>query len=293
MKHMVMRNFCLMARCGVLQLAILLSLAGTLAEAATYTNNIQSDAFSPASRTIGVGDTVVWKNLDAAVPHSTTGEPTNSPAEAMCGSGTFTGPTGFCSHTFNNAGHFGYFCVVHSFMFGTIIVTNNSVPNNPPSVTLTNLSGGTNFAAPASIPLEASASDSDGSVTNVQFFSGTNSLGSLTVAPYNFVVGNVAAGNYSFTAVARDNVGAAATSAPVNVFVLTNATVTAPVWTEGGPFQLKIVGIAGQTYTLEASSNLLNWSAVITNVAPSNTFDVTDPGATNAETRFYRARQDL
>jgi plastocyanin len=282
-----------MARRGVLNLGIPLLLAGSLAEAATYTNNMQSIAFSPASRTIGVGDTIVWKNLDSGVPHSATGEATNSPAEPMCGSGTFTGPNGFCSHTFTNAGRFGVFCVVHASMFETIIVTNNTVPNNPPSISLTNPVSGAAFVAPASIPLMASAGDSDGSVTNVQFFSGTNSLGSLTTAPYNFVVGDVAAGNYNFTAVAWDNLGAAATSAVVNVFVLTNAMVTSPVWTEGGPFQLRIVGISGQTYVLETSSNLQNWSAVVTNVAPSDTFDVQDPGATNADLRFYRARQNF
>ena len=58
-------------------------------------------------------------------------------------------------------------------------------------------------------------------------------------------------------------------------------------------FQFKILGIAGQTYTTEASTNQLNWSAIATNVAPSNTFDVTDPGSGNTQLRFYRARQDL
>jgi hypothetical protein len=61
----------------------------------------------------------------------------------------------------------------------------------------------------------------------------------------------------------------------------------------GGSFQFTLKGIAGQPYAIEASSNLLNWSALITNVAPANVFSVTDATSTNAVRRFYRTRQDF
>ncbi len=54
-------------------------------------------------------------------------------------------------------------------MKGTIIV---AAANVPPTVTITNPASGTVFAAPASVTIQASASDSDGTVTNVQFLVG-------------------------------------------------------------------------------------------------------------------------
>ena len=59
-----------------------------------------------------------------------------------------------------------------------------------------------------------------------------------------------------------------------------------------GQFRFTIQGIAGQTYATEASSNLLNWSAFGTNVAPADSFGITDLTSTNILQRFYRARQD-
>lgn len=90
--------------------------------------------------------------------------------------------------------------------------------NVPPSVVLTNPTSGASLPAPATVTLQASASDSDGSVTNVQFFDGVTSLGNVTVGPYNLTVG-LTAGSHTFTAVASDNQGATTTSTPVTVTV--------------------------------------------------------------------------
>jgi len=113
------------------------------------------------------------------------------------------------------------------------------------------------------------------------------------VSPFNFNFANAPAGNYNFTARAIDNQGAATTSAVVNVFVLTNAALSAPTRLTNGQFRFTILGIAGQTYAAERSTNFVNWSAFATNVAPANTFNVTDSSSTNMLLRFYRARQDL
>jgi plastocyanin len=268
----------------------LLLLTPDPALAATYTVDMLNFSFSPPTRTIGVGDTVTWVN-NSGLPHSSTGQPTNSPAEAFCGSGTFS--AGTCSYTFNNPGSFGYFCILHGSSFGmvgTIIVTN--APNTPPSISLTNPISGAKFLAPGFILLQASASDTGGSVTNVQFFSGAALIGNKTSVPYNFTASNLAAGNYSFSARAFDNGGLSATSSAVNVFVLTNAILTSPVQLPDGRFHFDITGIAGQTYASESSSNLVNWIAFVTNVAPANTFSVTDSTSTNVLRRYYRARQD-
>jgi len=90
-------------------------------------------------------------------------------------------------------------------------------PNQPPSVSITNPPSGGTFSAPWTGVLQATASDTDGSVSKVEFFKDSTSLGSVTSMPYSLTVSNLAAGVYRFTAVATDNLGATNTSAGVNV----------------------------------------------------------------------------
>ena len=167
----------------------------------------------------------------------------------------------------------------------------NILVSAPPLVSLTNPPNDAKLIAPANIQLQASASD-EGSVTNVQFFSGGALLGSDTAAPYSFTLNNAVAGNYSFTARAQDNTGLASTSAVVNVSVLTNAILTSPNVLPNGQFWMTVQGVAGQTYATETSTNLANWLAISTNVAPANIFNVTDTTSTNVLQRFYRTRQN-
>lgn len=94
---------------------------------------------------------------------------------------------------------------------------------NTSSVTLTG--GGGNVAptitlatptvsgnAPATVGLSATASDSDGTVSKVEFFNGSTLLATINSSPYTYSWSNVAAGTYSVTAKATDNNGAATTS---------------------------------------------------------------------------------
>ena len=55
-----------------------------------------------------------------------------------------------------------------------------------------------------------------------------------------------------------------------------------------GSFQLGFLGAPGQAYVLQASSNLVNWVPLSTNVAVTNLFQLVDPGAGNYPRRFYR-----
>ena len=56
--------------------------------------------------------------------------------------------------------------------------------NVPPTVAITSPTNGASFTAPAIVPITASASDSDGSVTNVAFFDGGTFLGGTNNTPY-------------------------------------------------------------------------------------------------------------
>src|SRR6185436_14319579 len=70
--------------------------------------------------------------------------------------------------------------------------------------------------ASVSFTIRASASDPDGSVTNVQFFDGAVSLGNDSTLPYSLSV-RLEPGLHTLTAVAFDNLGTTSTSAPVHV----------------------------------------------------------------------------
>lgn len=106
--------------------------------------------------------------------------------------------------------------------------TAGTAPNNvPPSVTLTAPANGASYTAPATITLSATASDSDGTISRVDFYSGSTLLGSDTSSPYSFSWTNVPAGSYSLTAVATDSGNATASSAAVSVTV-TSGTSSLP-----------------------------------------------------------------
>lgn len=58
-----------------------------------------------------------------------------------------------------------------------------------------------------------------------------------------------------------------------------------------GQFQLGLSGVPGDKYVLQASTNLVDWTALSTNTAPTNLLNLIDPGATNFRYRFYRVLQ--
>ena len=92
------------------------------------------------------------------------------------------------------------------------------VANLPPTVAIVSPTNGAAFGNTDTETIQATASDADGSVTNVQFFDGSVLLRSVSTSPYS-VSTTLVLGTHVLTAVARDNLGAAATSAPVQVIV--------------------------------------------------------------------------
>jgi hypothetical protein len=94
-------------------------------------------------------------------------------------------------------------------------------PNAAPSVSITSPSEGASFAWHAEVPINASASDSDGSVQKVEFFraDGSVKLGEDATAPYSFRWKNPASGDHRLRAKATDNAGAVTISTPVTITV--------------------------------------------------------------------------
>ena len=100
--------------------------------------------------------------------------------------------------------------------------------NLPPSVTITpNPLPGTVLTTPVNLAIGASASDSDGVVTKVEFYSQvTNKIGESLSAPFAITWTNAVAGTQSLTAIAYDNFGATTVSAPVSIILNAPPTVS-------------------------------------------------------------------
>jgi RHS repeat-associated protein len=112
----------------------------------------------------------------------------------------------------------------------TITVAEASGNNAPPTIELTGPANNTVVNAPATFTLTATANDTDGAISKVEFYNGATLLGAATAAPYSFVWSDVAAGTYTVTAKAYDNLGAVTTGSAIMLVsnTLPTANITAP-----------------------------------------------------------------
>src|SRR5579859_4378583 len=154
----------------------LLCLAGGSIRAASTNVNIVDFAFNPSAVSIQPNDSVTWSWV-GTFSHSSTSNDTNLWNSGIQGTGaTF-------SHTFTSAGTFPYHCMVHPFMTAAVTVQSQTATNVPPTVSITSPADGSTFPAPWSGTIQANAADSDGTVTKVSFFAGTNLLEPFPTRP--------------------------------------------------------------------------------------------------------------
>lgn len=91
--------------------------------------------------------------------------------------------------------------------------------NQPPIVALTSPLPEAVLAAAVPVTLTAAASDADGTVQRVDFYVGSDFIGTALSPPYRIVSPPLGAGTHRLSARAFDNHGASASSPPVNVSV--------------------------------------------------------------------------
>jgi parallel beta-helix repeat protein len=106
---------------------------------------------------------------------------------------------------------------------GAQTVVNNCI-NVSPTVVITSPINNSSFTALANITVTANALDTDGSISLVEFYNGSVKLGSISTAPYSFTWNNVAAGTYSLTVIATDNLNAKTISSAISISVINGAT---------------------------------------------------------------------
>ena len=84
------------------------------------TPGCEPECFIPSIVTIDVGGEVTWENNDTTAHTTTAGSPQDGPSGVFDSSLIIAGSS--FSHTFDSAGTYDYFCMVHPWMQGTVIV---------------------------------------------------------------------------------------------------------------------------------------------------------------------------
>ncbi|MDH2907943.1 MAG: plastocyanin/azurin family copper-binding protein, partial [Candidatus Nitrosotalea sp.] len=107
--------------------------AGASASAACVTAN---NCFSPNPLNVAPGTTVTWKNTDTVSHYVTSGKPSDETTGTVFDSGNLIKPGSTFQFTFANAGTYDYFCTVHPWMTGQVIV---GAASTTPSTTMSNM----------------------------------------------------------------------------------------------------------------------------------------------------------
>ena len=167
------------------------------------------------------------------------------------------------------------------------------IANQPPTVSITSPASGTSVFGPANVTLGATASDSDGTVSKVEFFSGATKIGESSASPYSYPCTLSIAGTYSFTARAIDNEGASASSTPVTLTILEEVVskplgISSVTYQASSGAQVTVTGTAGQTQSVYVSNDLKSWTLLSTITNVTGTTKVSDLAATYFGARFYK-----
>ena len=117
-----------LALLGIMAILFIAASQNVFAETSVTIPNEASDpscadsgtCFLPSEVTVSVGDTVTWSN-DSSVIHTVTGGNSNDGPDGTFDSQIIIGGGSF-SQTFPELGQYQYFCSVHPWMTGTVLV---------------------------------------------------------------------------------------------------------------------------------------------------------------------------
>jgi len=266
-------------------LGLFLFAACPLFAASTTLVRIASFSFTPALVTITNGDSVTWSNTVALTPHDSTS------GQSLWASGLLSPPNTF-TFTFNNAGSYPYFCnthrLTHPEQTGTVSVVIGT-PNVLPTVSIITPTNNSVFTAPATVVVEATASDSDGTVSSVNFTRNGTTVRFASSSPYRATNSNLGVGTYTLGAIATDNSGGKATNTiSITVLPAPNPVQIVNPRVNGGSFQFSFATEAQRTYSVEAKLQLSppSWGVLTNLTGNGNSATVTD--TIGSQSRFYR-----
>lgn len=153
------------------------------------------------------------------------------------------------------------------------------ITNQAPSVSIASPLNNASFTVGENVVIDVNASDTDGSVTLVEFFEGANKIGEDNSAPFSYTWSGALEGNYDLSVIATDNGGATTTSSLVSI-AIDPAPVTSQYEAEnytyrfGGAVKSSLSGFTGTGYVqLRYGSHRFGWDTV--NVASNGTYTLT------------------
>jgi beta-glucanase (GH16 family) len=162
---------------------------------------------------------------------------------------------------------------------------NNDGGNNAPSVSITNPADGSSFDAGTAITIEADATDSDGSISQVEFFVDGTSIGIDDAEPYA-INWTVVEGTQILTASTSDNEGATTTSSQISITGTSDSGEATAIYVSNIVTGTANAG-AGQKYgtaTVSISDNLDNpVSGAVVSGTFSGTFNESVSGTTGSD----------
>jgi mono/diheme cytochrome c family protein len=156
----------------------------------------------------------------------------------------------------------------------------NSLPGTPALPPPNIVPSGGTFSGPISVTLQPP-------ITGATLYYTTNgSLPDTTSAVYSSPIPVTNSLTLKANAFAPGYTNSVAAN---GVFVILPGVVfTTPGFLTNGNFQLQIAGPTGKSYVLQASTNLVNWTPITTNVPASTPFSLVDSNAPSFSRRFYR-----
>jgi len=153
------------------------------------------------------------------------------------------------------------------------------------------------FSAPATFDLVASAWGFNGQEDPVEFYAGTNLvdsyagtnlLGIVPEPPYILTVTNLPEGQYWIYMKFHPPCCGFDASGPIFITVARLELAEAEALPQR-TFQFLVTGnVPGKENVIEASTNLINWLPISTNLTLTNSYMFLDTEATNFSQRFYR-----
>jgi hypothetical protein len=175
----------------------------------------------------------------------------------------------------------------HSLMLGQIAATSSAHPGDvliqqagAPTVAITSPTNGAVFSAGATVSITAVATDTNGTITKVEFFQGAVKLGEDTTAPYQYDWVSPPTSVYTLSAVATDNDLMTTTSSGVEITVgipLPPSRLEAEDAVFAGSVSVGFDAAASGGQYLDmagnASRDTITWS--VNNVPAGGTYDMT------------------
>ena len=200
-------------------------------------------SLSPNPVNITTGEAVFWTDADGGGPYG-----------IYANNGAWSTSTDSSGIRFLQPGTYYYYDDAGDS--GTINVTLNI----PPSLSIVNPTNGSVLVAPANFSFSVNAADTDvDGLSDVEFYVGTNLVDDIFSPPFTTAVTNLAAGNYTLTAIAYDNANAS-TARSVSISVVggggggvpsTNyllPVVSAEIYSSGSVITSSYLGMGGNIH---------------------------------------------